>query len=88
MNQDYLEAKAIILRSLKTGKLLVEFKLWEKLDYSAREKALADFKLYRACTCGCKQYFRLSKMVYSPNDGFRFYIHAGYNQESFEGMGY
>ena len=49
MNQDYLEAKAIILKSLKTGKLLVEFKRWEQLDTDAKNKALLDSR----CTiCG------------------------------------
>lgn len=88
MNQDYLEAKAIILKSLKSGKLLVEFKLWEKLDYSAREQALADFKQYRKCECGCRKFFKLSKTVYSHAEGFRFFKHAGHTEDSFQGMEY
>ena len=88
MNQDYLEAKAIILKSLKTGKLLVEFKRWEQLDYSTREKALEDFQQYRKCECGCRQYFKLSRTVYNHKAGFRFYTHAGYDLDSFLNMEY
>jgi len=39
-------AQKIILKSLKTGKLLVEFSDWLKIDYATRVKA------YSSMTCG------------------------------------
>lgn len=41
-HEDYIEALAIIKKSLNTGKLLVGFKRWELLDTDARSKALFD----------------------------------------------
>ena len=40
--QDYLTAKAIIIRSLKSGTLLTEYKAWDNLDFDARRTALFD----------------------------------------------
>ncbi len=49
MREDYDLARAIILKSLKSGKLLTEFKLWDTLDYDDRMKALRDMTCIR---CG------------------------------------
>lgn len=40
--EDYLTAKAIILKSLKSSKLLTEYKAWDNLEYAARLEAIAD----------------------------------------------
>jgi hypothetical protein len=40
----YIEALAIIENSLKRGRPLFQFKRWDKLDYSAKMKALEDSK--------------------------------------------
>lgn len=47
---NYLTAKVIILKSLKSGKLLTEYKLWDNLDYHAKTQALKDsFSRCDAC---------------------------------------
>ena len=33
-------AKAIIIKSLKSGKLLTEYRLWDKIDYIAKREAI------------------------------------------------
>jgi len=47
-SEDYLMAKAIILKSLKSrsGKLLTEYGAWDRLDYDVRKQALFDMTCF------------------------------------------
>ena len=56
---DYLIVKAIILKSLKSGKLLTEYKLWDQLDYHAKKQAIKDS--FSKCDM-CYKTFHVSKL--------------------------
>ena len=57
---DYLMPKTIILKSLRSGRLLVEYNAWLNIPYEVRVKAYEDSKC-----AGCKKVKELVGSFYS-----------------------